>query len=88
MELFCIPIVFHNFVELQDKTLLIVFGLIKKSIPYHDITALSATNNPLSSLAASLDRIEIQCKNQSDIMISIVDKERFFHEIKKYIDIP
>jgi hypothetical protein len=84
VELFCIPIVFHNFVELQNETLLIAFGFIKKKIPYSDIVALSATNNPLSSLGASFDRIEIKCKSEANTMISIIDKERFFHEMKKY----
>lgn len=60
-EIFCIPITFHNFAELQTETLLIVFGFIKKAIPYSNIDALRATNNPSSSLGASLDRIEIKC---------------------------
>ena len=84
IELFCIPIIFHNYVELQDEMLAIVFGLIKKKIYYNDIVSLSLTHNPLSSLAASFDRIEIKCKNQSDIMISIINKEGLFSEIRKY----
>ena len=84
IELFCIPIIFHNYVELQDEMLVIVFGLIKKKIYYNDIVSLSLTHNPLSSLAASFDRIEIKCKNQSDIMISIINKEGLFSEIRKY----
>lgn len=84
VELFCIPIAFYNFVELQNETLLIAFGLIKKRIPYSDIAALSATNNPLSSLAAFFDRIEIKCKSKSDTLISVTDKERFFTAMKKH----
>lgn len=84
VELFCIPIVFYNYVELQEEALLIVFGFIKKRIPYSDIVALSTTDNPSSSLAASFDRIEIKCKSRTDTMISVMDKERFFHEMKKY----
>lgn len=84
VELFCIPIVLFNYVELQKEALLIVFGFIKKKIPYSDIASLSATNNPLSSLAASLDRIEIKCRTKSSTMISVIDKERFFNEMKKY----
>ena len=84
VELFCIPIVLFNYVELQKEALLIVFGFIKKKIPYSDIVSLSATNNPLSSLAASLDRIEIKCRTKSSTMISVIDKEQFFNEMKKY----
>lgn len=83
LELFCIPITFHNYVELQNDKLLIVFGFIRKKIPYSDIVTLSTTNNPSSSLAASLDRIEIKRKNKSEIMIAVIDKEGFFNEIKK-----
>ena len=75
VEIFCIPITFHNFVELQSETLLIAFGLIKKQILYEDITALLITNNPTSSLAASLDRIEIKCGSKSEVMIALVDKK-------------
>lgn len=89
VELFCIPVVFHNYAELRNDSLLIVFGLMKKQIPYHDIAAISTTNNPTSSLAASLDRIEIKCKDRSEAMISLSDKKGFFNEIKKHIsDIP
>lgn len=85
VESFCISIVFNNFVELQNESLLIVFGFIKKKIPYSDIVALSKTNNPSSSLGASFDRIEIKCKNRSSIMISVIDKERFLREMRKYL---
>lgn len=83
VEIFCIPIAVHNYVELREEALLIVFGLIRREIPYRHILALSTTNNPTSSLGASLDRIEIRCINKADVMISIMDKERFFSEIKK-----
>ena len=84
VELFCIPIAFYNFLELQNESLLIVFGFIKKKIPYSDISALITTNNPLSSLGASFDRIEIICQNKPNIMISVIDKRRFLNEMKKH----
>ena len=82
LELFCISIAVHNFVELQKDALLIVFGFIKKKIPYSEIVAITTTNNSSASLAASFDRIEITCRNKANVMISVIDKERFFHEIK------
>ena len=69
---------------IRSYYVLIVFGFIKKKIPYSDIVALSTTNNPLSSLAASFDRIEIKCKSKANTMISVIDKEQFLSEIKKY----
>ena len=83
LELFCCCIVFHNDVELQNDCLLIVFGFIKIKIAYHDIVKLSSTNNSSASLAASLDRIAIKRKNNSTVMIALLEKERFFHEMKK-----
>lgn len=77
-----ISIIFINYVELNDEYMLIVFSFIKKKIYYEDIISLTETNNPLSSLAASLDRIEIKCKKETNVMISILDKKSFYKEIK------
>ena len=83
IECFSISIAVHNFVVLEKEYLLIEFGLIWRRIPYEEITALAPTNNPLSSLAASLDRIEIKCRDHASTMIAVVDKERFLCEMKK-----
>ncbi len=83
IESLFISIAVHNYVEMQEHFFVIVFGFIRKKIPYDDIVSLSETNNPLSSLAASLDRIEILCKNKTWTMISVVDKELFLNEAKK-----
>ena len=84
VELFCLSIVLHNYVELQNEALIIVFGFIKKKIPYRDILLISTTRDVSSSLAASLDRIEVKYKNKSAVMISVVDKEGFFNKMKEY----
>lgn len=84
VESFCISIAVCNYVKFQKEALLIRFGFIKKEVPYRDIAALLKTHNPLSSLAASLDRIEIKCRNNDSVMISVMDPESFFHEIQKY----
>ena len=78
-----VPIAVKNYVELQQDALLIVFGLFKKKIPYSEIVSMSPTHNPLSSLAASLDRIEIQCRQHSSTMIAVVDKKGLLREIEK-----
>lgn len=84
VESFCFSIVLHNYVELQNEALLIVFGFIKRKIPYSDILLISTTRDVSSSLAASLDRIEVKYKNKSAVMISVVDKEVFFNKMKEY----
>lgn len=83
IETFCFPIVLHNYVELNDDSLLIAFGFIKVRILYRDIEKISATKDPSSSLAASLDRIKIQTNNGKILMISLYNKQEFYKEIKK-----
>ncbi len=83
-ELLCIPIVLNNYVELQDDMLLIVFGPIKKEIQYSNIISISTTNSANASLAASLDRLEIKTKGNTNVMISVIDKKSFLHKIKEY----
>lgn len=83
VELFCNLIVLRNFVDLQHESLLIVFGFMKKKIPYSEIIAISATHNPSSSLAASFDRIEMKRVSKSNVMIAVVDKKGFLREMKK-----
>lgn len=83
IECFSVSIAVHNFVVLEKEDLLIVFGLVWRRIPYEEITALTTTNNPMSSLAASLDRIEVKCREHASTMIAVVDKERFLCEMKK-----
>lgn len=82
-ELLCIPITVHNYVEMQDRGLRIVFGFIQRDIPYSDIAELSKAHELSASLAASLDRVRIECRNNTEVMIAIVEKERFLDEMKK-----
>lgn len=83
IEGFCSLIVWRNYVRLETRGIVIVFGLIQLAIRYDDIHALSETRSPLSSLAASLDRIEIRYGNGGMVMIAVVEKQAFFEEMKK-----
>ena len=82
VEGFVIPIIFNNYAELKEDHVFIVFGYIKKNIPYSDISGVSCTNDPSASLAASLDRIKISCKNSSDVMVSLIEKENFLNAVR------
>ena len=83
IEGFCGLIVWRNYVRLETRGIVIVFGLIQLAIRYDDIHALSETRCPLSSLAASLDRIEIRYGNGGMVMIAVVEKQAFFEDMKK-----
>lgn len=83
IEGFCGLIVWRNYVRLEAQGLVIVFGPVHLAIRYDDIRALSETHCPLSSLAASLDRIEIRYGKDMLVMIAVIEKQAFFEEMKK-----
>ena len=64
------------------KQLLVRSGPFKWRVPIADITSITATSNPLSSPALSLDRLRIEYGRSSAIMISPRDKEKFLRDIE------
>ena len=52
-----LPFVLRNYVDVSDEHVTIVFGFIKQSISLSELTEVRRTKNPISSTAASLDRI-------------------------------
>ena len=83
VEGFCGLIVGRNYVRMESGGLTIVFGLIQLPIRYSEVTAISETHNMLSSLAASIDRIEIRYGKNGCVMIAVVEKQAFIAEMKK-----
>lgn len=77
-----LPIVFRNYVEISDDKVTVVFGFGKDSIAISEITEVYRTCNPISSSAASLDRIVIKGKRQ-EMMCAVRDKEKFFAHLKE-----
>lgn len=78
-----IPMCVRNYVEFDgDGNFLIVFGLQKMSFPVKKIRSARETSNPLASLAASFDRIEIKA-GYDETMIAVKDKERFYEELQR-----
>ena len=55
--------------------------LFNKEIDIHTIRKISETNNPLSSPAASLDRLEIVFGANDTVLISPKNKEAFIKDI-------
>ncbi len=67
---------------ITSDSLWIRSGIFKWQIPLHDINAVVATRNPLSSPALSLDRIRIDyCKGKS-VMISPLSKDAFLLDLR------
>ena len=76
-----LPFVFRNYVEVTDDTLTIAFGFSKTTVAITDIKELYRTKNPISSTAASLDRIVIQAANKQ-CMCAVKERELFFEYLK------
>jgi Bacterial PH domain len=61
--------------------------LLRISIPVADILSVHPTNNPLSSPALSLDRLDIRYRKaggEKSVMISPLNKEDFVRELASY----
>lgn len=82
IDVLMLPILFRNYVILDEVSISIVFGLIKKCILYEDVNKVYPTRDPFSSLAFSLDRIYIQSRRAGDVMVAVYEKEAFVREVK------
>ena len=76
-------IAFRTFYRVDDRILLVQSGPFRWRIAIKEIHQITATSNPLSSPALSLDRLRIEYGKGSSIMVSPQDKEGFLAAIKK-----
>lgn len=81
-NLIFLPMLLRNYVEVSDDTVTIVFGFGKDSIAISQIREVYQTSNPISSSAASLDRILIQGTSKQ-MMCAVQEKEQFFSYLKE-----
>ena len=52
-----------------------------KTFNINDITKISATNDPISSPAWSLDRLKLQFKHEKPVLISPRNKQEFINHL-------
>ncbi|MEO7444694.1 MAG: PH domain-containing protein [Ferruginibacter sp.] len=72
----------NTFYIIKDKTLIIHCGILYHSeIPIDSISKISETRNPLSSPAASLDRLDILYNKKTHVLISPLHKKEFIRDI-------
>ena len=64
----------------------IVSGPFRWKVPIDQITSVTATKNPLSSPALSLDRIIIRYGKRGRIMVSPADKAGFLKAIDRNLE--
>lgn len=82
-DLLIVPMLLRNYVEFDGEgDLIVVFGFQKATYPVSKIRQARETRNPLASLAASLDRIDLRI-GYDELMIAVRDKERFYEELRR-----
>lgn len=67
---------------IDGGSLLVQSGIFHWQIPIAQIESMMRTRNPLSSPAASLDRLAIQYGEGQSLMISPEDRDRFIEAVK------
>ena len=77
-----LPFLIRNYVKVTDEEVIVAFGFSKDRIAISDIQEMYTTHNPISSSAASLDRIVIKSK-QKTIMCAVHEKETLFECLKE-----
>jgi hypothetical protein len=80
--LFISTIIFNTYYQIVGGNLIIKCSFFfKKVIEIKNIIRIKETNDPLSSPATSLDRLEIRYNNNHNILISPKKKQLFIDEI-------
>jgi len=81
-----IPIFFITYI-LDEKELLVKLGFFYTlKIAYSSITSVQETRNPLSSLAMSIDRIEIKYGKGGCVLISPKNKQEFLRVLREKME--
>ena len=80
--LFIVHMFMTTYYLIKGNTLIVKSGfLFNKNIDILTIKKISETNNPLSSPATSMDRIEITFGKNQSVIISPKNKREFINEI-------
>ena len=81
-SLLMLPMLFRNYVLIEQNWIQIVFGFLKDSMEISEIREIYRTHNPLASTAASLDRLVIKGRRQ-EMMCAVCDREGLLQELMK-----
>jgi len=74
---------FNTRYKIENDTLKISYGPIKKSIAIQEIKSVRNTTNPFVAPSLSVHRIEINYGKYKTIQISPKDKQAFVNELQK-----
>lgn len=76
------PNIIRNYILIDNNRIYLFLGFCKDSIFIDDIETVVSTYNPITSSAASLDRLVIKSREKG-LIVSIEDKEKFINELEK-----
>lgn len=74
---------FGTYYVIEEDNLIVKCGPIRRNIPLKTITSVKKTNNPISSPALSLQRLEIHYGQYKTIYISPHDRDEFVEILQK-----
>ena len=77
IPIFVIWLWLSTYYVIDENNLLVKYGPFKKVVPLHTITSVRKTNNPFSSPALSLKRLEILYGQYDTVLISPKDRDEF-----------
>lgn len=83
VEIIAVSITVRNDILLDNAKMTIHLGFFTKTIIYNDIIELKETNDSTSSMAMSLDRIEITTIH-GRVLVSVIDKKDFINKLCEY----
>lgn len=75
--------VWPNAYEVDERELVVRFGLVRSRIPLDQITRITPSRNPLASSALSLDRIRLDRRRGSFVLVSPADRAGFVDAIRR-----
>lgn len=79
-------ILFGTQYRIDERTLLVVSGPFRWRVPIDSIISITATHNPLSAPALSLDRLEICYGRQRSILVSPQDRAGFLQALGRELE--
>lgn len=82
IDVLILPILIKNDVLLEGDDMFVRFGLFRTQFRISGLVEMKPSHSPISSMAASLDRIYIRSTN-NQAYIAVKDKKAFFEEVYK-----
>lgn len=73
--------IFPQWYETTPRGLLIRSGLTRRLVPYQAITFIGPSSAAGSNVALSLDRVKVEWRPNSDVLIAPADPDAFFTDM-------